>query len=625
MTNYLKNNAFKLRSWLVGILYLGLLSAAYWLAWELRFDFTVPERMAEDRLLWMLPMVMVKMALLMVLRQFDSMLSYFSLPDLLRIVLAMVVASVLAFLVTLGLKANGTLLPRGVLLADLFLSVAALCSFRVLLRIYRERRIPGVRTKEECARQRVAILGAGDVGANLARELLGGRNHGLMPVVFIDDDVKKQGTYVHSLPVVGPVEGVDNIRERFEFDRVILAMPSASERRLREVVELLTGKGIRADIVPSMGDLTSGRMTVSRIRPVDVTDLLGRKVAELDTGGIRHMIRDRVVLVTGAGGSIGSELCRQIVACNPTRLLLLEQSEGALFVIEQELVAAGMGSVIQPLVGDILDRPRLEQIFKRYRPQIVFHAAAHKHVYLMERQPAEALKNNSLGTLGLAEEAIAHEVEAFVFISTDKAINPTSVMGASKRLAELLLRNLHRTGRAGHTKIMAVRFGNVLGSSGSVVPIFKQQIERGGPVTVTHPDVTRYFMTIPEAVGLVLQSSLLGSGGEIFVLDMGPPVKIADLARQMILLSGFQPGVDIEIVFTGLKPGEKLYEELQHRTEEHQPTSHPQVMKFVTKEDDLKSLEADLRALLNTVHKMEPGVVKEWINRHIREYQPYRD
>jgi FlaA1/EpsC-like NDP-sugar epimerase len=627
MTNFLNQHSRKVRHIQAGILYGLLLAAAYWLAWEVRFDFSVPDSMQDNRAATLMPLLSTKLVILLLLRQFGTMLAYFSLPDLVRIVAAMTASSTLAYLSGVVLQRSLLTMPRGVLLMDLVLSVAALCTLRLALRIYREKyqdrpvsndAIPGML-------RRVAIIGAGDVGANLARELNSHRSLGLAPVVFLDDDFRKHGGFVHGIPVEGPIDDVALIRERHDFAQVILALPSATEKRLREIIELMAARGLKADIVPSMRDLASGRLTVSRIRPVDVEDLLGRDTATLDTEGIREMVSGRVVMVTGAGGSIGSELCRQIAACKPTRLLLLEQSEAALFVIEQELVNAGTGAIIQPLVADILDRPRLRQIFARHQPHAVFHAAAHKHVFLMERQPAEALKNNSVGTLILAQEAVAHQVERFVFISTDKAINPTNVMGASKRLAELLMRQLHVGGKAGNTRLMAVRFGNVLGSSGSVVPIFKQQIARGGPVTVTHPEVTRYFMTIPEAVGLVLQASLLGQGGEIFVLDMGRPMKIADLARQMIRLSGFQPDVDIEITFTGLKAGEKLYEELRHHTESHQATTHPQIMKFIASEGELKGLETEILQVLPELHGMDPNDIKRWLQKHIAEYTPCLD
>jgi FlaA1/EpsC-like NDP-sugar epimerase len=329
-------------------------------------------------------------------------------------------------------------------------------------------------------------------------------------------------------------------------------------------------------------------------------------------------------MVTGAGGSIGSELCRQIARNNPSRLLMLDQSESSLFAIEQEMIEAGMGALVQPLVADILDQQRMPYLFKRFKPEVIFHAAAHKHVYLMERQPAEAIHNNSIGTRLLAQMAAAHGVAAFVMISTDKAINPTSIMGASKRLAEIYLQALQANNHTA-TKFIMVRFGNVLGSSGSVIPIFKKQIAAGGPITVTHVDVTRYFMTIPEASGLVMQAGVLGTGGEIFVLDMGHPVKIVDLARQMIELSGFRVGEDIDIKFTGLKPGEKLYEELQHLDEHHLPTVHPRIMRFVPGNDAREGSERAIAEIEGALYKVSNNELKALLKKVISEYTPFFD
>jgi FlaA1/EpsC-like NDP-sugar epimerase len=445
------------------------------------------------------------------------------------------------------------------------------------------------------------------------------------------------------VPVIGRPEAITQVMGDAGLAKAVIAMPSASAKRVREVVILFTEQGLKVETLPSLEELASGRVRASRIRPVEVQDLLGRDAVDLDSARIRQEIADRRVLVTGAGGSIGAELCRQIAALNPKRLLLVEQAEGALFLIEQELNELGFGGIVLALVGDILDRERMEFIFARYEPEIVFHAAAHKHVFLMERQPAEAIRNNVLGTRQLAEIALAWGVSAFVLISTDKAINPTSVMGATKRLAELQLMAIAAMNEQGATeapngdapavihgkrkksaptKFMAVRFGNVLGSSGSVVPIFKRQIANGGPITVTHPDVTRYFMTIPESVGLVLQSFVLGKGGEIFVLDMGQPVKIVDLARQMIELSGFRPGEDIEITFTGLKPGEKLFEELQHRAEKYAATDHPRIMRFTS---GAMFSESGVRDLEQRLYEMDSNELKAILKRLVPEYTPFLD
>jgi FlaA1/EpsC-like NDP-sugar epimerase len=407
-----------------------------------------------------------------------------------------------------------------------------------------------------------------------------------------------------------------------ELEEAIIAMPTAPAKRIGEVVKILQRARLKFETVPSLDQLATGKVKVSQLRSVEIQDLLGRKPVELDTDNIRELLTRRVVMVTGAGGSIGSELCRQIATFNPERLLLVEQSEVQLFPIEQELIAAGYGGVVLPLVADILDVPRMRQVFKRFTPEIVFHAAAHKHVPMMESQPSEAVKNNSIGTATLAEMSMEFGVDRFVLISTDKAINPTNVMGATKRLAEIFLQALYAK-HPDRTKFMAVRFGNVLGSSGSVIPIFNRQIAAGGPVKVTHPDVTRYFMTIPEAAGLVLQSAAQGLGGEIFVLDMGQPVKIVDLARQLIELSGLKPDEDIEIEFVGLRPGEKLFEELSYKGENFTPTNHPKIMRFVTQPEALDEVRQHLTELGARLHEMEANQLKHALKRAVPEYQPY--
>jgi FlaA1/EpsC-like NDP-sugar epimerase len=394
---------------------------------------------------------------------------------------------------------------------------------------------------------------------------------------------------------------------------------------IREIVELGRRVGVTTQIVPSAAQLATGQVKVDRTRPVAIEDLLGRDPVALDGEGIGRLLQDRVVLVTGAGGSIGSELCRQILASEPRRLIMIEQTEIALFEIENELLATPGGKAILPLIADITDPHSMRAIFAKYRPAIVFHAAAHKHVPLMERQPGEAIKNNTFGTAQLARLASEHGVDRFVLISTDKAINPTSVMGCSKRLAEKAL--LARQRAAGNkTRFLAVRFGNVLGSSGSVIPTFRKQIAQGGPVTVTHREMTRYFMTIPEAVGLVLQTATLGTGGEIFILDMGKPVKILDMARQMIELSGFKPEVDIEIRVTGLRPGEKLYEELRHTDETHETTEHPRVFRLKTLPGAVGEQDDGwLTALRVVADSGNAAEIKAAMKRLVPEYTPYED
>ena len=613
--------ALNRRALILACVYAAIMAASFYLAYEVRFDFLVPELYQHERLRLLAVAVCIKLLALIAVLQLGSMLTYFSVPDLLRVTWAMTGSSML--LMALRLVGDGFSAPRGVLLTDYLMSLAGICVMRLGTRLYRERVTSG-RRAGQAPQQRIAIVGAGDAGASIAREFVGSPARGFKPVIFFDDNAEKHGKLVHGVPVVGAPEHIERMSPPPDIVKVVIAMPSATAKRIREVVLLMTHRGYKVETLPSMEELASGRVTATRIRPVEIQDLLGRDPVKLDTAAIRKLVEGKVVIVTGAGGSIGSELCRQIVALNPERLLMVEQSEGALFLIEQELVESGFGSVAMPLVADILNKERMEFVFNRYRPAIVFHAAAHKHVFMMERQPREAVRNNVAGTRTMAELAGRHGAEAFILISTDKAINPTSVMGATKRLAEMQLQALQAKG-ACTTKFMAVRFGNVLGSSGSVVPIFKRQIANGGPVTVTHPDVTRYFMTIPEAVSLVMQSAVMGKGGEIFVLNMGKPIKIVDLARQMIVLSGLRVGDDIEIRFTGLKAGEKLFEELQHVNEEHTATEHPHVIRFVAHTESPASLEAEVGELEKQIYSLENNAVKERLHRLIPEYHPHFD
>ena len=682
MTKFLLTLAHSRRTLVLALIYAAIIGASFYLSYEVRFDFSVSASSQAERLRLVGWVVGIKLVALVLVRQLDSVLTYFSIPDLLRLVWGMAGASAV-MLIPRVLSVSDLSPPRGVVLTDFLLCLGGLCLARLSTRLYRERITMG-RGVVSAPQQRIIIIGAGDAGASLAKEFINAPSRGFKPVMFFDDDTAKHGKLVHGVRVIGAPERIATAEDIGDVAKAVIAMPMASAKRIREVVLLLTAQGIKVETLPSIEELTSGRVRVSRIRPVEVQDLLGRDPVDLDSVGIRKLVEGRVVLVTGAGGSIGGELCRQIAALNPRRLLMVEQAEGSLFNIEQELNDLGLGAIALPLIGDVLDRERMEFIFARHRPHVVFHAAAHKHVYLMERQPAEAIRNNVLGTRLLARVAAAQGVEAFVFISTDKAINPTSVMGATKRLAEIQLMAIAagqgtgtegggRTAEGGptehtehtegfltggngenggrraegrqtaegggeeahkalnapltppartRTKFMAVRFGNVLGSSGSVIPIFKRQIANGGPVTVTHPDVTRYFMTIPEAVGLVLQSSVLGKGGEIFVLDMAQPVKIVDLARQMIELSGFKVGEDIEITFTGLKPGEKLFEELRHSSETHVPTEHPRIMRFTTM---APYSESGVNELEQKLYLLETNELKRIIHRLVPEYTPFLD
>ena len=598
-----------------------------WVSYQLRFDFFVnaidSELAYRNHILfvalWVVP---VKLIALMLFGQFSCLLGYFGTPDLLRVAKAVCVGTAVVAIVRV--QAAGIYVPpRGVILIDFILTFMAISGFRIGCRLFREVLVTPSEFELDSEALRIGIIGAGDVGASLAKELLVRRGMGRRPVAFFDDDPAKVGTRIHNIPVVGKPEIFGEVNERLKIDEGIIAMPSASVRRIKEIVHLLQRQHTKFVTVPSLDQMATGKVKLTQLRPVEIQDLLGRAIVPLERESIKELVAGKVVLVTGAGGSIGKELCRQLGSFNPARLLMVDHSEFHLFEIEQELIESGCGGLIRPLVGSILDRPRIAGIVALHRPDVIFHAAALKHVPMMELQPSEAIKVNTLGTALLARIAEEFKVSRFVMISTDKAINPTSVMGATKRLAEIYLQAKYAAQNEKTTKFMAVRFGNVLGSSGSVIPTFKRQIEAGGPVKVTHPDVTRYFMTIPEAAGLVLQCGSQGEGGEIFVLDMGEPVKIVDLARQLIKLSGLRPEEDIGIEFCGLRQGEKLYEELQHSGENIMETQHPKITRFSCEAESLARIEEILQGLEGSINDEDSSGLKRLLNEAVPEYVPY--
>jgi FlaA1/EpsC-like NDP-sugar epimerase len=493
------------------------------------------------------------------------------------------------------------------------LLAAVMAASRIAYRAWKEGRL--ARLGAEGSR-RVVVLGAGTAGASLLKSL--GRNPEWTFVGLLDDDPARRGRDIDGVKVLGPLDLLPEIAQRDAIDQAIIAMPGANHAARRRAMELCGRAGIRAMTVPAYDDLVAGRVSYSQVRPVELDDLLGRDPVALDSAGLRGWLQGRTAMVTGAGGSIGTEICRQVARFLPRQMILYEANELALYRIEQEFRERFREVPIACLMGDVKDAPRLAQAMQAHRPQAIFHAAAYKHVPLAEEANAwEAVRNNALGTWRVAQAAIAHGVEKLVLVSTDKAVNPTNVMGASKRLAELLCQSL----AAEKTRIVMVRFGNVLGSTGSVVPKFKEQIERGGPITVTHPEITRYFMSIPEAAQLVLQAGLMGHGGEILVLDMGEPVKIVDLARDMIRLSGFAED-GIKIAFTGLRRGEKLYEELLADNEHTAPTSHPKVraMRALTTPDAAWVREA--LAWVEGSAPLDDDAVRGMLARLVPEYRP---
>ncbi|MCM3790370.1 polysaccharide biosynthesis protein [Domibacillus indicus] len=478
---------------------------------------------------------------------------------------------------------NMTTLPFSLVFMTWTVALTAFLFSRLILWSVNENKgIPNKKGK------RTLIIGAGNAGILVVKELKKTIDSPLYPVAFIDDDPEKVGLHVRNMPVAGTSHEIEQVIKRFDIETAVIAMPSASGSDITRIVKSCQSCGTPVRILPRITDIINGRVTLSMIREVNVEDLLGRPPIQLDTLGISQYIQEKTVLITGAGGSIGSEICRQISSFQPKKVLMLGHGENSVYTIEKELEQLYPDLPVKALIADIQDKNRLEHIFSVYRPEVVFHAAAHKHVPLMEHNPTEAVKNNIFGTKNLAECAHQYNVETYVQISTDKAVNPTSVMGTTKRIAELVIQNLNQQSK---TNFVAVRFGNVLGSRGSVIPLFKKQIQNGGPVTVTHPDMTRYFMTIPEAVQLVIQAGALAKGGEIFILDMGKPVKISELARNLITLSGLTPGKDIEIRYTGMRPGEKLYEELFTTEEGHMASKHELI--FVAKPADLSGFDMD--------------------------------
>ena len=598
--------------------------SSYWFAYEIRFDFSVPsERHALDRVetFWWVAMLQVMM--LIAFGQLSCVLSYFRLPDALRLFGALLLAALI--MASMWYIYDGeNVPPRAVILVNFLLSFLLIGVFRVGMRLTASRGLADWLASDQL--DNVLIVGAGEVGANLCAELMNKPSMGMRPVGFLDDDLRKVGRYVHGVLVVGTTQELEQAAKRYAVSKLIIAFPSASIKRVRQVTEEARSVGLSVEKVPAMMDLASGRAEVSQLRPIRLEDLLGREPVDLHSGAIRSMLAGKRVLVTGAGGSIGSELVKQIINYAPDALHCVDQAEIAIFNLQQNVLSSVDEGVryVSTSIMDVTVEKDVLDLLQCFKPDVIFHAAAHKHVNLMENQPVEALKNNFTATVGLVQAASKCEVERFILISSDKAINPTSVMGASKRLAELALQEQQST-EGNRTKFMSVRFGNVLGSSGSVVQIFQRQIAEGGPVTVTHPEVTRFFMIIEEAVGLVLESATQGEGGEIFVLNMGESVKIVDVARQMIALSGLREEVDIDMEFIGLKPGEKLYEELQHLNEELRPTAHSRVMRFVAKGSPHRSMSEMQSLLDDAIQAADVNGIKRVMQDLVPEYEPSWD
>lgn len=582
------------------------------LAFWLRFNLEIPDAYFGGAVRSLVLVLCVHAPVFWLLGLYRGIWRYASLMDLRRIILAVGFSSMVVAAAVFMLALPDV--PRSVLLLHPLLLILAMGGSRFAYRAWRDRLLYGRMVIEG---DPVLVIGSGDATDRLLRELA--HSHDWSVVGLVAENALQLGHELRGVKILGTLDDLPRLADQLSVSKVIVALPEATAGQRRHAMEIAVQAGLSVLTVPSLDDMLAGKVAISQIRLVQLEDLLGRDPVQLDDSGLRSWLGEHVVLVSGAGGSIGSELVRQIANFKPRLLVLFELSEFALYLLEQEFVDRYPEVPIACVVGDVKDAALLDRVFSTYRPSVVFHAAAYKHVPLMEGENAwAAVKNNVLGSRCLAEASQRHGVEKVVLISTDKAVNPTNVMGATKRLAE---RVLHGLQREGGTRFVTVRFGNVLGSNGSVIPKFREQIARGGPVTVTHPDIIRYFMLIPEAAQLVLQAGLMGQGGEIFVLEMGEPVRIADLARDMIRLSGFSED-EIKVVYTGLRPGEKLYEELLTDAEQTLPTPHPKLRVARAEEAPAPDWQQELAAWLAETQPADPAAVKAKLKRFVPEYAP---
>jgi FlaA1/EpsC-like NDP-sugar epimerase len=612
------NRLIFIRMWQAAVIAISL--AASFLV---RFDFVFPHSEMRHLLFGLLIVLSVKMLVFYVVGIEHGWWRFSGLSDLVKLFIANVAGSVVFTAATISIL--GAQFPRSVYLIDFLLCFLATSGARFGVRLYHEMVMHEVASKT--TRKGLLIYGAGVAGLNLVREIRSNPSLNYRIIGFLDDNPHKLNASLMGVGVLGSGRDVTRIVERYRrrshsIDEIVIAMPSASGKQMSEALANCRASGVPCKTIPNLAELLAGKVRVSEIREISVENLLGREPVQLEHDRIHDSVAGRSILVTGAGGSIGSELCRQLLRFEPKCLVALDQAESDLFKIDMEL--SGVSSKVQicPVIGDIRDYDRMEEVIREYGVTSVYHAAAYKHVPMMEHNVIEAVTNNVIGLDNMVNAAYRNGVNSFVMISSDKAVNPTNVMGLTKRVTELIVQSMPDSTNDSGTKFVSVRFGNVLGSNGSVVPIFKQQIARGGPVTITHPEMRRYFMTIPEAVQLVLQASVMGKGSEIFVLDMGEPVKIIDLARNMIRLSGHEPEVDIPIQVTGLRPGEKLCEELSTESDETRPTYHEKIMVFcgsAIQRDFIDRWMSDLRTLIS--RRDEVRVLSHMAD-IVPEYQP---
>jgi len=601
------------RSRLMAILHDILVIPFAWFgAFWLRFNLDgIPEEALEVAIN-MLPIIMViQTVTYWSVGLYRGIWRFASTPDLMRIIRAVFISCILSLLILFfTTRLQG--FPRSVLPIYAMLLVICLGGSRFTVRWVKDNK------RWMQAGKRVLIVGADQAGEGIVRDLLRDGDRSYKPVAFVDDRLSKRGQEIHGIRVVGRAIDIPKIVKDHKIELIIIAMPSARAEEMRHIMQYCEGTGCLVRTLPGLNALVAGQISVDLLREVSLEDLLGRDPVSLDWVGIKSAITDKTVLISGGGGSIGSELCRQVARLKPALIVVAERSEYNLFMLEQEFKEHFPTVKLAIHLVDVSDSPAMNRVLSHYQPNIIFHAAAYKHVPMLQSQPREAIANNVLGTRCLAQLALAHGVDKFILVSTDKAVNPTNIMGATKRVSEMIC---HCLNGSGHTQFITVRFGNVLGSAGSVVPIFRQQLEKGGPITVTHPDITRFFMTIPEACQLILQALAIGKGGEIFVLDMGEPIKIQFLAEQMIHFSGKKLGEDIEIRYTGLRPGEKLYEELFHPTEVLESTDHEKIFQAQARQLNWVWLSKILDEMEDSVTTCNEAQLKDLLHQLVPELE----
>lgn len=545
------------------------INAAIFAGYFARFQWSIPEVYLNIYYKSFIPISLIMILSFWCFRLYKSVWRYASVTELIYVIIAVTVGTLISLSYGILIEER---LPISVYFIMWALVMVASGGIRLLSRVVAT--IDVVPSHITAKRKKVIIVGAGDAGAMVVKEMKKHLDLEYTPVAIIDDNESKIGSLINGVPILGTRKDIEDIVKSGEIDEILIALPSITSEDKREIMKVCSSTGIKLKTLPGMYELINGKISINQIRDVEIEDLLGRDPIDLNMDGIEEYLKNKVVLITGGGGSIGSELCRQIVKFNPKKLIILDIYENGAYDLQMELNFKYPNIDKEVVIASVRDEKRLIEVFEKFSPEVVFHAAAHKHVPLMENNPKEAIKNNVLGTLNTAKVSDKFNVKRFVLISTDKAVNPTNIMGATKRLCEMIIQSINNVSK---TEFVAVRFGNVLGSNGSVIPLFKKQIKEGGPITVTHPEINRYFMTIPEAAQLVIQAGSMAKGGEIFVLDMGKPVKIVDLANDLIRLSGLEPGKDIKIKFTGLRPGEKLYEELLMDEEGIIDTNHKKI------------------------------------------------